>query len=865
MKYSHLYLKNIIGKRNYINTQRGFGEKPEDENEEEIISKDYTKQKESLHDNWNRFTIEKEARHIKRTIQLPAHLDYILIDFLNDFAYSMKKMYLDKFGLEVIHLSEFNQQVLFYICDEVKFENVFHTLLKEFWESEPDSSPEGHEYNILTFIHSFSFLSTNKIAERFYNGTFTLTLTDGVNIHSKKEAILVFLKKYIVEQGGDIRFITDNTVEIFNINEHHLLEIADNFDIIQKIHSTPPIRVYPSKYGEIRLDWGFETEFTNSLPIIGIIDTGIRPIKPFDNLIQGSTDLVGNGIRCNHGTQVASLATFGRSLSIESESKTANARLYSIQVLYNEQGTFSFSELRDTIIHTHRSNGIRIFNLSIAGRGKSYNSAISEYATMLDILAYEYDLIIFIATGNLNWDDTKENRNYLEGVVPSFERDFLAYPMHFYGPGKQANLHECECSNLCEPAESMNNITVGAIADNLRNEVVDLTNIVHLPNDFMRTCPSYYTRKFHWDYSLQINGSDFNKKQKNKNIFKPDIVMPGGDWFSENSQITVLGFGESFTDFYIKSAGTSLATPLAANLAAKIIQKYPNLSMQTVKALILNSADKTGKYEILEPIIKEYKEKKAIEIFNKNFDNLTKKEKTKVSTYYNTEHLYSKIIGHGLPNEDKCLDSTTKRVTFIIEDKINKKSHEVIHLKLPEYLKNSSKKRVLKITATLCYKFQPIPNDQLGYNPIHISFNFINAKENSFQTVYFLANEKLQNGIRPHTTQEIKEELGIFKEMKSWSEDFYPHNGKINSNTQKTSFNLSIEHLNKINFELALAIRCIGRDSWNNEEENPFSLVVEVEEIPDEMIEQGNLYEEIIALNEVENIASTEIELEADV
>jgi len=855
MKYSHLYLKNTIGKKNYINAQRRVEDKPDDENDEEIIIKDYTIQKKRLHENWNQFVTDKKARQQKRTIQLPAHLDYIQIDFFNDFASSRKIEYLNKFGLEAVHLSKFNQKVLFYIYNEDKFQNVFYNLLKEFWESDPNISPEGKDYNVLTFIHSFEFLSTKIIGELFYNGTTTLILTDGVNIHSKKEIILASLKEYIKERNGEIKFITDNAAEILNMDQQ-LLEIADNFDIIQKIQSTPPIRVYPSKYGEFHFDWGFDTEVPDELPIIGIIDTGIRPIIPLNNLIIGSIDFQGKGIHCNHGTQVASIAAFGKSLSIESKVKSANARLYSIQVLYNDQGYFSFNKLREAIIEAHEKYGIRIFNLSIAGRGKLYNSAISEYAIMLDILAYEYDLIIFIATGNLNWDDTKENVKYIKNVIPTFERDFLTYPNHFYGPGKQANLHECECSNICEPSESMNNITVGAIADNLSGGIVDLTNIVSLPNDFMLECPSYYTRKFHWDYSLKINGSDFNRKQKNKNIFKPDIVMPGGDWFSEQSQMTVLGFGESFTDFYLKSAGTSLATPLAANLAAKIIQKYPNLSMQTVKALILNSADKTGNSEIIEPTIKEYKDKKARELFDKN-------EKRKISSYYNTELLYTKIIGHGLPNEEKCLDSTNKRVTFIIEDKIKNKFHEVIHLKLPEYLNNSSRKKVLKITTTLCYKFQPIPNDELGYNPIHISFNFINAKENSLQTVVFLANEKLNN-TRPHTNDEIKEELRIFTEMKPWSEDFFPHNGKINSNTQKTSFILSIDHLNKINFELALAIRCITRDSWSNEEENPFSIVVEIEEIENEEIENENLYEEIVALNEVEIIVSNEIELETN-
>lgn len=55
-----------------------------------------------------------------------------------------------------------------------------------------------------------------------------------------------------------------------------------------------------------------------------------------------------------------------------------------------------------------------------------------------------------------------------------------------------------------------------------------------------------------------------------------------------------------------QNSGTSYATPLAANIAAKIVSKYPNINMQSVKALMINSAEPIKKY-YLEEIIDELK------------------------------------------------------------------------------------------------------------------------------------------------------------------------------------------------------------------------------------------------------------------
>ena len=48
-------------------------------------------------------------------------------------------------------------------------------------------------------------------------------------------------------------------------------------------------------------------------------------------------------------------------------------------------------------------------------------------------------------------------------------KQFLQYPNHYYNPFitlEETECHDDECMNLCEPSESMNNMSVGAIAEN---------------------------------------------------------------------------------------------------------------------------------------------------------------------------------------------------------------------------------------------------------------------------------------------------------------------------------------------------------------------------------------------------------------
>lgn len=387
-------------------------------------------------------------------------------------------------------------------------------------------------------------------------------------------------------------------------------------------------------------------------------------------------------------------------------------------------------------------------------------------------------------------------------------------------------------------------MSVGAIAESY--------NINHGNHGLSLGCefPAYYSRKYHIDYNSLINGTRFKNNQKNKNLFKPDIVMPGGDQLDVESRMLVLAPRIDGTGLKIEqNSGTSYATPLAANIAAKIVSKYPNINMQSVKALMINSAEPIKKY-YLEEIIDELKF-----LDNNSYPYVDSKEKTLLSKKYSAERLSKYISGHGVPNISKCIDSDDNRCTFVIEDTIAFDSHKVVNLNIPNYLLQYSKKGVLlTLTATLCYKFNPKRADVLSYCPIHIAFNFGNSMNHD-------EPRKNAEEYASKRASDDKDRMAIKSSVGSWSDDFYPVSSKMFSNVQKMSLNISRDEIEKIRNQISIIFRCTGREYLEGTN-HPFSFVLTIEQKHSAELDGNSLYDSLEQVNIVEAIAQAALEAE---
>lgn len=861
MRKSHLFLKNEFGTCLLFNRTRGRNNEEEDSSEDE---KNYRKQRENLHRCRVDFEQALETRHRLRTPDVPVeHFDMLSIDFLKIADFSLIKHYCQVYGLSALNYSNMNQTVLFAIVDYKRFNDVFINQIDSFAVEDDNANTK---FRPLTLMAGFNYWSSDSMKSSYVtNGDAHDVLLELVEesprITAKYQSILKTMEGFLNRKQISYKNIELGIYQLDFIPQDDLRTLLNNFDIIQRIQSLHNIRVRPNIFGEKEMVSDATLNLLEGAPTIGVIDTGVHRLAVLDPILeQDGLDLVDKNnphpyeinLTCDssHGTTVATLAAFGNNFyrDIDADAVDADAKIFSIKVQCGETGLINIADIREAIIMAHINYGIRIFNLSMTVRGKNYNQDISTYAYILDELAYKYDLLIFISVGNLSVEDIE----YIQEVSANPDtsekvKRFLKYPNHYYNPyvtSEETECHDGECMNLCEPSESMNNMSVGAIAESFN------TNHGNHGLSLGRNFPSYYSRKYHMDYNSFINGTRFKNNQKNKNLFKPDIVMPGGDQLDVESRMLVLAPRKDGLGLKIEqNPGTSYATPLAANIAAKIVRKYPNLNMQSVKALIINSADPIDEYYLNDTI----NELKALE--NDSYPNVDSKEKAFLSKKYSAERLSKYISGHGIPNIPKCLDSNDNRCTFVIEDIIAFDSHKAVNLNIPSYLLQYSKKgALLTLTATLCYKFKPKRADALSYCPIHISFNFGNSMnhDNPRMNAEEYARQRASDD---------KDRMAIKSDVGAWSDDFYPASSKVFSNVQKMSLNVSRDEIEKIQNQISIIFRCTGRDGFEDMN-NPFSFVLTIEQKQSAELDGNSLYDSLEQINMVEAVAQAALEAE---
>lgn len=800
-KLPHLFLKNQAATSEKFKKNRGWETKPAEEEKE----KDYTPLKDRLMDDDRIFKIERRTRHNKRSVVVPEHIDQIRIHFFKVFNVSLQKEFIKKYGLQVLSFYDFNKTVLFAIDNEELFK-VFQIHIEQYYSSSDNQAYQGQEYNLIALIFHFEFINSRKIINAYDEKISSFNLISPYSL--KPDKIFKSLMQYLEEKKIKYNHNSQsNVIEIRELSREQTDLITDNFDIVQSVQSTRAGKIRPGRLGNVIRSFGLEIIPNKNAPLVGIIDTGVQNIEPLKPVMAGfNFDLTGTAANWDshgHGTMVAGLVALGTEYFTEVKDKYyGKAFIVPIKVLTDSEGNFSHNELVKTIEEAYKK-GVRLFNLSVNHSPKKYNSSFSNYAYLLDLLSYNNDLLIFISSGNIDYDRVKE---LYENPHNSHD-----YPNYFYCLETDSPFHRCETTNICTPSESLNNITVGALAENFTED--DTSGIT--PS---KIYPASYARKFHFDYNQQINGTDFSRNQKNKNLVKPDLIFAGGDLLDENAGIE--GFSLNAGEFYTRNAGSSFSTPLITSLAAEILTAYPKLKTQTVKALLINSSESAC---------------------GNNPPLFTEKG------------LLRRLIGNGTPNREAVLYSNENSITFVIEDNVTVEEFKLVKIKLPEYLnptKNTTSHK-LNVTATLCYKFPPVKDNHLSYCPLHISFGIFKPD---------IADMAMKE------TKEYK-----IKTAMSWSEDFFGIENRLLSNVQKIDYNLQPDDIGSTNNEIGIAIRCTNKDEIDgaianllNKGSHEFSLALTFTEMPHDKSNTNRLYSELSAVNTVEVIGIIEPEIDID-
>jgi hypothetical protein len=803
-----VYLANPSSDNEGFRKQRGWTPKPEDE-EDESPKRIHAVHQQRLRSSNVSFFVNRRQRNSERTLELPAVIDLIQMHFYAIFNFSLRKIFFQRYGLSAIEYSYFNKTVLFEIVNEANFQLLINHIA-QFYEAAEGESYEGKEFNLIALIHDFKFITTQRRIEILPERGAMISL---ISSSEKSQRQRRRLFEYLEEINAEILY-NDNSpdiLEVNNLSRERLMELARNFDIIRLITSARAVRVRPGTYGELRREFGFTVTVPENLITVGIIDTGVSRLEPIRNVITDiSYDHTGMGAfwdESGHGTMVAGLITLGedflRTVRNEYEAK---AKVAVIKAIHHNNDEINIPQLLQDIKDARRNHGIRLFNMSLnIPSVKKYNENYSVFAYELDRLAYENDLLIFLSVGNISEDRLNE----LINIEPHASHE---YPTLFYCPDAGSEIHSCQSTNIHEPADSLSNISVGALAGNLEDgNLTDITPV--------KEFPAYYTRKFHIDYKQPINGTELKRNQTNKHLNKPDLVFEGGDLFDYSSGMEILrnplADGERF---FGRTCGTSLATPLVASLGAELLSLYPTIRTQSVKALLLNSS--------------------------------TNPWGSKPFGFVGFEvDLMRKLTGFGRPSRDALLFTSDNSITFLVEESIALEEVIVVPIHIPAYFAESGNK--LKFTITLCYNFLPVRDNHLNYLPLHISCGIFKSCDASF--------------IAGSQAREYQIKSGI-----SWSDDFFGVENRLFSNTQRLSFNLQAHDVEDLNNQVCLAIRCTGKSEIDDtnlrdlkDTLHDVSIAINITEIP-EGYASNQLYAEMTAINVIRNIVEGEAEGEAE-
>lgn len=445
---------------------------------------------------------------------------------------------------------------------------------------------------------------------------------------------------------------------------------------------------------ELPIEYEYDT-VTVERPIldakIGIIDTGISNHPLLKNLIIGVKDFIKNPSEENlaHGTFVAGRAIFGN--DIENQIRETNQlipalKVLDIKVMRHGRGT-SEKEILDALLETindPKYSDIKIFNLSLNNNNDTTirTGAKSFFTRELDTIAYKYKLCLIVTAGN--------------------QTMFLsnAYPDCLF----------CHDSIITTPADIINGLSVGSIADNESSRALSLNNE---PSPFTRIGPA--------------------------NHKKPDVAHFGGntDKYGNYAGVGVRSLSTESKKIY-ENIGTSFAAPLVSNIAAQIhayLKSTGRNSMDLVKALLLHSA-------------------------NYNLP---------LNSKINSEDL-NRIVGFGIPDCSRALDCDQSSATFILTGAIeakkenNKDAKEYKHkikFVIPDELVGANKK--VKIRGTLVYTPLISESGQIDYALADIDVNLHYKNSKGTDKSAGLPSEKGDNRIKWNNTKSFEKTFSHYK------------------------------------------------------------------------------------------------------
>lgn len=403
----------------------------------------------------------------------------------------------------------------------------------------------------------------------------------------------------------------------------------------------------------------------------------------------------------NHGTAMASLILHG---DLHLEEETINRKLF-IQFLlsatleHSTETTPKDRLLLDVIYQAVKrlkerpadSGGdVFIINLSLGDINRPFVGQMSAWARLIDFLAWKYNLLFIISTGNILTPIT------LKSFLKPTEIKALTHEGKHTAFVKAIE-EKIATRTIFSPAESINSLTIGACHSDGSQSIPN----TYLINPFeISTFPSL------------ISGLGLGYKQS----VKPDFLHCGGRAlysYAISNQGLMLQPGTAGRYFgqkvagatsdnsTVKTIGTSNSAALTTRAAILI---YDTLESQLsgpqftslkkhmpsiIKGLLAHSASWGAAGEFLESTL----EPQTSQHWKNRRSNITR------------------FLGYGAVDISRVLTCTERRVTMLGTGALHREDAQVFSFPIPTSI--SSRKDVRRLTITLSWLTPTSPNEQM--------------------------------------------------------------------------------------------------------------------------------------------------------
>jgi subtilase family protein len=308
-------------------------------------------------------------------------------------------------------------------------------------------------------------------------------------------------------------------------------------------------------------------------PFVCILDTGVNNGHPLlaghlhNNDLHTIEPVWGSSDEHGHGTEMAGIALYGDlsdSMDTLSPVKLTH-HLESVKLLRNNGGNNDKHHGLITIEAVSRPeisapDRKRVFSMAVTAKDNRDQGRPSAWSATLDRLAVDYDndnetpRLFIVSAGNINDNDS-----------------WMQYP------------NSNTTDSIHDPSQAWNILTVGAYTEKTTIEG-------EATQGFTPVAPTsglspFSTTSCTWDRFKPL---------------KPDVVFEGGNaahdgnWACSLPSLSLLTTNfEPHVRLLTTTNATSAATALCARFAAQLMAEYPDLWPETIRALIVHSAEWT--------------------------------------------------------------------------------------------------------------------------------------------------------------------------------------------------------------------------------------------------------------------------------